>query len=384
MAIEKNDLNTLNNIQISTNNDRAFYSDVRSLIFFTKEFNIEPTFITNASDVLGLSIEGLDENNNFYKLIRSAYTQNYTPINVVIYGNKTATSFTQLIKSYEDNEKAFECTNWITVLNLANVTEKAYIESIVEYAKTDKEKQFAIGIEYEKLSNITLITELQKNSNADNVCFIVEGSKNVANGQYLTGAFFGGTVGYKALGSWAGHSTKVDGFVQENFTKIEQKTFWDNGLNYLSKPTRGYFHLVNGMNSNNKTFIELKLVEIWLRDKLKKDMTILQVTKDKIPINDQGKALVTATILEVCRIGASEGMFMTDENRNYFGTISQKDKNGNTIKIKLGELTVKELNQESLREGKFDFDLKLTYLNSVRYVSLKGTVDTDGELIFEN
>ena len=155
-------------------------------------------------------------------------------------------------------------------------------------------------------------------------------------------------------------------------------------MNYLSKPTRGYFHLVNGMNSDNKTFVELKLVEIWLRDKLKKDMTILQVTKDKIPINDQGKALVTATILEVCRIGASEGMFMTDENGNYFGTISQKDKNGNTIKIKLGELTVKELNQESLREGKFDFDLKLTYLNSVRYVSLRGTVDTDGELIFEN
>ena len=36
MAIEKNDLNTLNDIQISTNNDRAFYSDVRSLLFYKR------------------------------------------------------------------------------------------------------------------------------------------------------------------------------------------------------------------------------------------------------------------------------------------------------------------------------------------------------------
>ena len=178
------------------------------------------------------------------------------------------------------------------------------------------------------------------------------------------------------------HSTQINGFVQENFTKTEQKAFWDAGLNYLSKPTRGYYHIVNGINSDNKKFIELKLIEIWLRDGLKKDLTIFQVRKDKIPGNDTGKMMVYSIIKERCRQGASAGMFMVDSAGSYFGTITQKDKNGNELEISLGHLTVSDFTQESLREGKFDFDLRVTYLNGARKVNLTGAVTTDGEIIF--
>ena len=83
----------------------------------------------------------------------------------------------------------------------------------------------------------------------NNVAFVIEGAKNLAKGNWLTGALVGGTIGYKDLGSYIVHSTQITGFVQENFTKTEQKSFWDAGLNYLSKPTQGYFHIVNGLNS---------------------------------------------------------------------------------------------------------------------------------------
>ena len=380
MAIERNDLNTLNNVQIKSENNRAFYDDVRSLMFFTKDFAISPTYITEPKDLLELNISGLDENHIFYKLIASAYSQSYTPLNVVVYGNNTATTFTELMKTYVDHEDAFEVTNWIT--NMDIVAEKNYIDSIIAYAKTDKDKQFFIAVNYEKLGNSAKAVALQTDNNIDNVAFVIEGAKNLAKGNWLTGALVGGTIGYKDLGSYIVHSTQINGFVQENFTKTEQKAFWDAGLNYLSKPTRGYFHVVNGINSDNKTLIELKLIEIWLRDGLKKDLTIFQVRKDKIPLNDTGRLMIESIIRERCRQGANVGMFMVDNTGSYFGIITQKDKNGNEINIKLGHLTVDKITQESIREGKFKFDLKVTYLNGVRYVSLTGAITTDGEIIF--
>ena len=380
MAIERNDLNTLNNVQIKSENNRAFYADVRSLMFFTKDFAISPTYITEPKDLLELNVSGLDENHIFYKLIASAYSQSYTPLNVVVYGNNTATTFTELMKTYVDHEDAFEVTNWIT--NMDIVAEKNYIDSIIAYAKTDKDKQFFIAVNYEKLGNSAKAAALQTDNNIDNVAFVIEGAKNLAKGNWLTGALAGGTIGYKDLGSYIVHSTQINGFVQENFTKTEQKAFWDAGLNYLSKPTQGYFHVVNGINSDNKTLIELKLIEIWLRDGLKKDLTIFQVRKDKIPLNDTGRLMIEAIIRERCRQGANAGMFMVDNAGSYFGIITQKDKNGNEINIKLGHLTVDEITQESIREGKFKFDLKVTYLNGVRYVSLTGAITTDGEIIF--
>ena len=380
MAIERNDLNTLNNVQIKSENNRAFYADVRSLMFFTKDFAISPTYITEPQDLLELNVSGLDENHIFYKLIASAYSQSYTPLNVVVYGNNTATTFTELMKTYVDHEDAFEVTNWIT--NMDIVAEKNYIDSIIAYAKTDKDKQFFIAVNYEKLGNSAKAVALQTDNNIDNVAFVIEGAKNLAKGNWITGALVGGTIGYKDLGSYIVHSTQINGFVQENFTKTEQKAFWDAGLNYLSKPTQDYFHVVNGINSDNKTLIELKLIEIWLRDGLKKDLTIFQVRKDKIPLNDTGRLMIESIIRERCRQGANAGMFMVDNAGSYFGIITQKDKNGNDINIKLGHLTVDEITQESIREGKFKFDLKVTYLNGVRYVSLTGAITTDGEIIF--
>ena len=380
MAIERNDLNTLNNVQIKSENNRAFYADVRSLMFFTKDFAISPTYITEPQDLLELNVSGLDENHIFYKLIASAYSQSYTSLNVVVYGNNTATTFTELMKTYVDHEDAFEVTNWIT--NMDIVAEKNYIDSIIAYAKTDKDKQFFIAVNYEKLGNSAKAVALQTDNNIGNIAFVIEGAKNLAKGNWLTGALVGGTIGYKDLGSYIVHSTQINGFVQENFTKTEQKAFWDAGLNYLSKPTQGYFHIVNGLNSDNKTLIELKLIEIWLRDGLKKDLTIFQVRNDKIPLNDTGKLMIEAIIRERCRQGANAGMFMVDNAGSYFGIITQKDKNGNEINIKLGHLTVDEITQESIREGKFKFDLKVTYLNGVRHVSLTGAITTDGEIIF--
>ena len=51
--------------------------------------------------------------------------------------------------------------------------------------------------------------------------------------------------------------------------------------------------------------------------------------------------------------------------------------------MKLGHLTVNELTQESIREGKFKFDLRVTYLNGARNVALTGTITTDGEIVFD-
>lgn len=380
MAIEKNDVNFLNDIQIRSENNRRFFQDVRSLIFFTKDFAIEPTFITNPQDIIDLQVGGLDAEHSFYKFVASAYSQPYIPKNVIIYGNNTATNFTELIKTYKNHEKAFEVTNWLT--NMDAKTNKTFVESIVSYAKTDKELQFGIALELEKFTDVSEVVDFQKNSNVENVAFIVEGTENVKKGNWLTAAIFGGTIGAKTLGSYIVHALQIFGFVQEKYTPTEQVTMQKAGLNFLSKPTQGYFHVVNGLNSDNKTFTELNLIKIWLKDGLFKDTTVFQVSQDKIPGGDEGSSMLYTVIRERCRVGAAQGMFMT-EGGNFFGTLTTKDINGNTTKIQLGYLTVKEIDQDSLREGKFEFDLMLTYLNGARKVDLRGLVTTEGKLIFE-
>lgn len=380
MAIEKNDVNMLNDIQIKAESNRRFFSDVRSICFFTKDFAIEPTFITKPQDVIDLNVSGLDANHEFYKLIKSAYSQPYQPVSVIIYGNSTATTFDKLMETYLKHEKAFEVTNWVT--NIDVKTNEEYVKSIVSYAKTNKEIQVGIALDIEKLT-VTKAVEWQTSSNAENVMFIAEGNKNIKLGNWLTGAIFGGHIGTKSLGSYIVHSAEIKGFVQETYTPTEQQTMKNAGLNYLSKPTQGYFHVVNGLNSDNKMFTELNLVKIWTKDRIQKDLTVLQVTTDKIPVNDIGKDMVYAVIKEVCRVGANQGMFMVDTSGNTFGTIIQKDNNGNNIKIQLGHLKVEALDQESLREGKFKFDLRLTYLNGARHITLRGTITTEGTLIFE-
>ena len=127
----------------------------------------------------------------------------------------------------------------------------------------------------------------------------------------------------------------------------------------------------------------MKLIEIWLRDGLKKDLTIFQVKKDKIPGDDIGKMMVYSIIKERCRQGANVGMLMVDSTGSYFGTITQKDKNGNEQEISLGHLIVSDFTQESIREGKFDFDLRVTYLNGTRKVNLTGAITTEGEIVFD-
>lgn len=378
MAIERNDINFLNDIQIKTESNRRFFQDIRSIIFFTKDFAIEPTFITKPQDVLNLAISGLDENHEFYKLIQSAFSQAFLPVVTVVYGNNVADSFTKLMETYKNHEKAFEVTNWIT--NIDAKANKTYIESIVAYAKTDKEIQVGIALDIEKLT-VTEAIKYQTSANAENVMFVAEGGKNTKTGNWLTGAIFGGYIGTKSLGSYIVHSAEIRGFEQEAYTPSEQKAMKDAGLNFLSKPTKGYFHVVNGLNSDNKTFTELNLIRIWLKDRIQKDITVMQITNDKIPNDDNGRAMVDAVIREVCRIGANAGMFMTAAG-DYFGTITEKDKNGNTVKIQLGYLKVETVTQESLREGLFDFDLMLTYLNGARKVTLRGTITTEGKLVY--
>ena len=378
MAIERNDINFLNDIQIKTESNRRFFQDIRSILFFTKDFAIEPTFITKPQDVLNLAISGLDENHEFYKLIQSAFSQAFLPVVTVVYGNNVADSFAKLMETYKNHEKAFEVTNWIT--NIDAKANKTYIESIVAYAKTDKEIQVGIALDIEKLT-VTEAIKYQTSANAENVMFVAEGGKNTKTGNWLTGAIFGGYIGTKSLGSYIVHSAEIRGFEQEAYTPSEQKAMKDAGLNFLSKPTKGYFHVVNGLNSDNKTFTELNLIKIWLKDRIQKDITVMQITNDKIPNDDNGRAMVDAVIREVCRIGANAGMFMTVAG-DYFGTITEKDKNGNTVKIQLGFLEVKTVTQESLREGLFDFDLMLTYLNGARKVTLRGTITTEGKLVY--
>ena len=155
------------------------------------------------------------------------------------------------------------------------------------------------------------------------------------------------------------------------------------GLTYLSKPTQGYFHIVNGINSDNKMFTELNIIKIWLQDRIRKDITVFQVTNDKIPNNDSGKNMIRAIIMEDLRIAANMGMLMTDDSGNVFGTIVETDSNGNKVKIQLGNLNIEGITQESLREGTFKFDLRVTYLNGARHITLRGTVTTEGKLIFE-
>lgn len=371
MALLINDINTLTDVEVVTEITEDLSGDVRSTVFFTRAENIDPFVLRAPEELLAKNILA---DSKTYKQAQSLFSQNRKPVQIICYGNKVAQNFTEVITAYKNHKDTKEAFIW--ALSCSIKTEKEFAESVISYAKTDKNLQVLMGIETEELTSVDVLTTFSKANPTTNVAIFAEGTTNAKSGNYLFAATAGGVTGAKSLGSYIVHSSQIVGFKQETFTIEEQTKLFTEGINYLSRPAGNLFHLVNGMNTDKKSYIEVQLVRTWLSENLKLRLLSIMVILDKIDMEDAGRNLIFATINSVIAQGYAMGMFSTLAG-NYFAEYKGKD----GLIRKLGSLEVGALSEDNLRKGKWNIKLHLTYRNGTRSIALNAVITDSGIII---
>ena len=371
MAIYKPTLNFLNTINVDTKYSKSYLTDVRDALFLSTVKDIEPTVITEATDLLEL---GVAINDAMYKKVADAFGQGGID-NILIYGVDmvTATSMTpeSVMKAYDNHVLATDYT--ILILDVVKVA-KAQLWATAFKPLIDSKHLF---LQFNTVSNnIAEINTFKTTNNLDNVSvFVIDNNTYTNNLDSITWA----RVRNRDLGSYIVHSTEVRNVMKPEWTKTEQQKLKDMGLNFISNPIRGKFHIQNGL-ATSELPIEVHLYRLWEIRTLQERLTRLQIEKDKIPINDGGFAMIEATIKSVIFTAVNMGIAKT-VNGDPFGIETRTDDNGNSVSYLLGSLELQFPTEEDIRNADFKFRYFHTLLDGIRHVDVSGYISQTGELI---
>ena len=371
MAIYKPTLNFLNTINVDTKYSKSYLTDVRDALFLSTVKDIEPTVITEVTDLITL---GFTTSDPMYKKVADAFGQGGID-NILIYGVDMvkATSMTpeSVMEAYDNHVLAADYT--ILILDVVDKA-KAQLWATAFKPLIDSKHLF---LQFNTVTNtIAEINTFKTTNNLDNVSiFVIDNDTYTNNLDSIAWA----RVRNRDLGSYIVHSTEIRNVTKPDWTKTEQQNLKDMGLNFISNPIRGKFHIQNGL-ATSELPIEVHLYRLWEIRTLQERLTRLQIEKDKIPINDGGFAMIEATIKSVIFTAVNMGIAKT-VNGDPFGVETRTDDNGNSVSYLLGSLKLQFPTEEDIRNADFKFRYFHTLLDGIRHVDVSGYISQTGELI---
>ena len=371
MAIYKPTLNFLNTINVDTKYSKSYLTDVRDALFISTVKDVEPTVITEATDLITL---GFTTSDPMYKKVADAFGQGGID-NILIYGVDMvkATSMTpeSVMEAYDNHVLATDYT--ILILDVVDKA-KAQLWATAFKPLIDSKHLF---LQFNTVTNtIAEINTFKTTNNLDNVSiFVIDNDTYTNNLDSIAWA----RVRNRDLGSYIVHSTEIRNVTKPDWTKTEQQNLKDMGLNFISNPIRGKFHIQNGL-ATSELPIEVHLYRLWEIRTLQERLTRLQIEKDKIPINDGGFAMIEATIKSVIFTAVNMGIAKT-VNGDPFGVETRTDDNGNSVSYLLGSLELQFPTEEDIRNADFKFRYFHTLLDGIRRVDVSGYITQTGELI---
>ena len=371
MAIYKPTLNFLNTINVDTKYSKSYLTDVRDALFLSTVKDIEPTVITEVTDLITL---GFTTSDPMYKKVADAFGQGGID-NILIYGVDmvTATSMTpeSVMEAYDNHVLATDYT--ILILDVVDMA-KAQLWATAFKPLIDSKHLF---LQFNTVTNtIAEINTFKTTNNLDNVSIFVTDNDTYTNN---LDSIAWARVRNRDLGSYIVHSTEIRNVTKPDWTKTEQQNLKDMGLNFISNPIRGKFHIQNGL-ATSELPIEVHLYRLWEIRTLQERLTRLQIEKDKIPINDGGFAMIEATIKSVIFTAVNMGIAKT-VNGDPFGVETRTDDNGNSVSYLLGSLELQFPTEEDIRNADFKFRYFHTLLDGIRHVDVSGYISQTGELI---
>ena len=371
MAIYKPTLNFLNTINVDTKYSKSYLTDVRDALFLSTVKDIEPTVITEVTDLITL---GFTSSDPMYKKVADAFGQGGID-NILIYGVDMvkATSMTpeSVMEAYDNHVLATDYT--ILILDVVDMA-KAQLWATAFKPLIDSKHLF---LQFNTVTNtIAEINTFKTTNNLDNVSIFVTDNDTYTNN---LDSIAWARVRNRDLGSYIVHSTEIRNVTKPDWTKTEQQNLKDMGLNFISNPIRGKFHIQNGL-ATSELPIEVHLYRLWEIRTLQERLTRLQIEKDKIPINDGGFAMIEATIKSVIFTAVNMGIAKT-VNGDPFGVETRTDDNGNSVSYLLGSLALQFPTEEDIRNADFKFRYFHTLLDGIRHVDVSGYISQTGELI---
>ena len=373
MAIYKPTLNFLNTVKVETKYAKSYVQDSRDALFVSTVKDVEPTIITEISDLVALGFATTDI---MYKKVADALAQGGIDT-LTIYGQDVSKDVTitpeKIMADYEDKVSATDYS--ILILDVVNL-ENAKKWATAFKTLIDKKHLFILlDKETNTVEDIIGFKNLHNYSNVST--FVSDNDENVDNLDAITWA----RIRNRDLGSYIVHSTEIKGVRKPDFTKTEQVTLKEAGLNFIANPIRGKFHLQNGL-SNSEEPIEVHLYKLWELWTLQERLTRLQIEVDKIPVNQSGFEMIEATIKGVIFTAKNMGIAKA-LNGDPFATEVKTDSDGNNFNYLLGKVELQFPSEEDIRNSDFKFRYFHTLLDGVRHVDVAGYISQTGELIID-
>ena len=372
MAIYKPTLNFLNTVKVETKYSKSYVQDPRDALFLSTVKDVEPTIITEAADLLELGFAASDV---MYKKVADALAQGGIDT-IIVYGvdvSADAVNLTpeRIMEKYENEPAALNYS--ILILDIVNL-ENAKKWAAAFKPLVDSKHLF---VQLDKVNNtLTDIEAFRAAYAAANITtFIADNDENIDNVDAITWA----RMRNRDLGSYIVHSTEVRGVRQPDFTKTEQVTMKNAGLNFISNPIRGKFHIQNGL-ANNGEPVELHLYKLWELWTLKERLTRLQIEIDKIPVSQSGFEMIEAVIKGVVFTAKDMGIAKAVDG-DPFAVETKTDSDGNTVRYLLGKVELQFPSDEDIRNSDFKFRYFHTLLDGVRHVDVAGYISQTGELV---
>lgn len=372
MAIYKPTLNFLNTVKVETKYSKNYVQDPRDALFLSTVKDIEPTIITEVTDLLEL---GFSTSDIMYKKISDALSQGGIDT-IIVYGvdvSADAVNLTpeKIMQKYEDEPAALNYS--ILILDVVNI-ENAKKWALTFKPLVDSKHLF---IQLDKVNNtISDIEAFKLSYSVSNISiFVSDNDENTDNVDAITWA----RIRNRDLGSYIVHSTEIKGVKQPGFTKTEQITLKDTGLNFISNPIRGKFHIQNGL-ANNGEPIELHLYKLWELWTLKERLTRLQIEMDKIPANQSGFEILETVIKGVIFTAKDMGIAKAVDG-DPFGIEVRTDNDGNNFRYLLGKVELQFPSEEDIRNSDFKFRYFHSLLDGIRHVDVSGYISQTGELL---
>lgn len=285
----------------------------------------------------------------------------------------TATSMTpeSVMEAYDNHVLATDYT--ILILDVVDMA-KAQLWATAFKPLIDDKHLF---LQFDTVTNtIAEINTFKTTNNLDNASvFVIDNDTYTNNLDSITWA----RVRNRDLGSYIVHSTEVRNVTKPNWTKTEQQNLKDMGLNFISNPIRGKFHIQNGLTTSELP-IEVHLYRLWEIKTLRERLTRLQIETDKIPINESGYEMIEGTIKGVIFTAVNMGIAKT-VNGDPLAIERRTDDNGNSLDYLLGKVELQFPSEEDIRNADFKFRYFHTLLDGIRHVDVSGYISQTGELI---
>lgn len=281
------------NVTISDQTKAVTELGMNKILIFTNSADVD------YKEVDEISASGLDEASTGYKLLELILAQESQ--DVAIFGVNAVVD--SEIKN-ELNKIASKDFFFI----VSDITSVAGITALGEWATSAEKICVASPLVTEAKANVL---SLASTINSDNVGIYHHAGSPNGTGQVYLNAAITGRMAPKTVGKSQWALKSPNSIANEYFELADENEYIAGNVNVWAEELgRG---LTKGGKTTSGSYLDITQGKIWLKNKLKSNLSLLFMNAEKIPYTEEGRLLIINEIQTVVNVADTQGIILADK-----------------------------------------------------------------------